>query len=132
MVTIKRRTVWNVALGLLAGLIVLVVIGVGSLWLWFDHAGGEPPQLSEGALQGFATGDETWTRRLAETFPVGTSETILTARLRQEGFEVAAASRSARYEWGSGFPCLYMLTASWSAESGRVTAISGRYSNACM
>ncbi|MDP3800896.1 hypothetical protein [Brevundimonas sp.] len=130
--TLSRRPILKTALALILGLVLLPGASFVALGLWFEQAEGAPPQLADGALHDFGVRNENWSRHLAETFPVGTPEATVTARLREEGFEIAPTNRSARYEWGSGFPCVYTLTATWSAESGRVTEISGDYLNACM
>lgn len=130
--TAHHRHVLKILLGAVLGIVLLAGISVAVLSFWFDQAEGAPPPLSDGALQDFAVGHETWSRRLAETFPVGTPEATVLARLEDEGFETTPGGRTAHYEWGSGFPCIYTLTASWTTESGKITAISGDYLNACM
>src|ERR1700722_103458 len=68
-----------------------------------------PPAIAEGApfdwLYGWPA-DPKWTAILKRRFPPGSSEAALETTLRQQGFKIDAANKSAIYDWRR--PCLYL------------------------
>ena len=125
------RKILKIVLAIVLVLLAVVVAGVVAIWIWLEQAQGRPPELAEGALSDLGSPSESWSLRLVETFPAGTPDAAVRARLSEDGFKVAPTENTATYDWGNGIPCNYTLTAAWTLEGGKLSSISGSHSNAC-
>jgi hypothetical protein len=89
------------------------------------------PKLASGLPRSFGSTSD-FDNRLKEQFPIGSSERQLTVELRLERFTPRAGGDPGKvYQFASvferrDFPCHETWTVLWSAELGRITAISGR------
>lgn len=114
--------------------VMALCVGGGVAWNkvlwrmgWFDG----PPTLAKGMPPQVGQVSGAWSVRLRQAFPLGSSESRMTARLEREGFEVDAERRRAAYGWAA-YPCVYTLTVNWRADgSRRVRDIQGGLHNAC-
>ena len=131
MKTGRGNRVLRVALALLITTVALALAGFAALWIWMASTEGHPPRMFSDLPVDFRN-ERPATARMAETFPPGTPEGVLVARLQEEGFEVDKTSRRAVYAWGNGFPCSYSVDATWTAKDGRITSSRALYGNACM
>ena len=88
-----------------------------------------------------ATVDQTrveFDARVRNRYPVGSDEQPLVAELRKERFKLAedlgkpnADRLSAVYE-SNGLACRLRWAVYWAADQGKITAISGEYSQVCL
>jgi len=118
----------------LSVLAILLCIAGGLTWnavLWRSGWFKKAPEIAKG-LPAFAGSESRpWTRRLNQTFPIGSREAPMLAALHKQGFVVDPTTRHAAYGWAV-FPCVYTLTVTWRAdELGRVRAVQGGLLNAC-
>jgi hypothetical protein len=121
------------ALLLICGLALFALAGA-VVW----YAGGwrmgwtqGPPQIASNMWPTAGPFSPSWTRRLRERFPIGSSEKELLRTLQREGFEIDYQRRFAAFGWAR-YPCVYTLTARWRADSaGRVREVEGGLLNAC-
>jgi hypothetical protein len=93
-----------------------------------------PPRIAQGidfAWPGNWANNPQWNAVLARRFPKGSSEATLQSTLREQGFEIDAPARTARYEWG-GMPCLYTLRVDWTAEARKLKAVDGGFGMGCL
>lgn len=114
----------------------LGLMAVGGALAWYGMAWrmgwfSGPPRLASGLWAVTGTISPTWSRRLIDRFPIGSTEARLMTELRAEGFEVDGGRKLAGYGWAR-YPCIYTLTVRWRADSaGRVRAVQGGLHNAC-
>jgi hypothetical protein len=109
----------------LTGAVVWVSAGWRTGWL------SGPPKIAQNMFPVAGSVSPTWSRRLRERFPIGSSEKELVSRLKREGFEVNLPRKVAGFGWAR-YPCVYTLTVVWRADaSGRVRAVQGGLLNAC-
>jgi hypothetical protein len=115
-------------------LALTLCVGGGVAWnrvLWRMGWFQGPPALAKGMPPQVGSESRAWSYRLRQAFPLGSSESRMTARLKRDGFEVDAERRRAAYGWAA-YPCVYTLTVTWRADgSRRVRDIQGGLHNAC-
>jgi hypothetical protein len=91
--------------------------------------------LGRGLPETFGPAAPYFDTRLKERFPVGSDATKLVTELRNEGFAVKGAREpnqfSARYQ-AHGLVCKKSWTVHWTAEQGKIAAISGSHNQACL
>lgn len=117
--------VCGLALLMMAGAVVWYAAG----WRqgWFEG----PPPIAQNMWPMPGSYSPSWSRRLHERFPIGSSEKGLVQALRREGFEINQSRRQAGYGWAK-YPCVYTLTVMWRADGlGRVRELQGGLLNAC-
>ena len=102
--------VCGLALLLMAGAVVWYAGG------WRQGWTSGPPPIAQNMWPTPGSYSPSWSRRLRERFPIGSSEKDLIRDLRREGFEINRARRIAGYGWAR-YPCVYTLTVAWRAES---------------
>jgi hypothetical protein len=131
------------------GIALILFIGLAGLWLVNPmlngymrakifgigfHEPAEPPAIARDVdfdWQRGRKGDSEWTDVLRQTFPTGSQEADLEKTLRDQGFKIDTARRSARYQWGT-MPCLFTVRVTWTtAGNGRIVSVSGSNAAAC-
>ena len=115
-------------IGLAVG--VALLVGWAALYLWFDYwvktQREPPPALAAGLTAPY----EQWPALVQRTFPEGTPEAVMVARLKADGFQVDPVAHRAFYDW-KDFPCIGRASVEWSAGDGRVTRVDGDWQNVC-
>ena len=110
----------------LIGLALLVLLSACS-----DQA----PPLGRGLPETFGPAAPYFDTRLKKRFPIGSDATKLVTELRNEGFAVQGGREpnqfSARYQ-AHGLVCKKSWAVYWTAEQGKVAAISGSHDQACL
>jgi len=111
-----------------------LLIGVALLVLLSACSDRAPP-LGRGLPETFGPTAPYFDTRLKERFPVGSDATRLLTELRNEGFAVKGDREpnqfSARYQ-AHGLVCKKSWTVYWTAEQGKIAAISGSHNQACL
>ncbi|KMO27782.1 hypothetical protein VP06_29850 [Methylobacterium aquaticum] len=98
------------------------------------------PALVRGLPARFADADSAFRARVAEAFPLGSSEEILIRRLRGEGFDVHAldrrgSDRSEARGASVSLPssaCTLTWRVRWRAQAGTIVSASGDYGGTCL
>lgn len=110
-----------------------LLIGVPLLVLLSACSDRAPP-LGRGLPETFGPTAPYFDTRLKERFPVGSDAVKLVTELRNEGFTVKGGRDpnqfSARYE--AGLVCKKSWAVYWTAEQGKIAAISGSHNQACL
>lgn len=132
------------------GIALILFIGFAGLWLanpvvygfmrakilgiGFDGPGA-PPAIAKDIDFDWQRGGKNnseWTDVLRQSFPMGSQEVDLQKTLRNQGFKIDAARRSARYQWGT-MPCLFTVRVRWTTEgNGRIVSVNGSNAAACV
>ncbi|KQP95460.1 hypothetical protein [Methylobacterium sp. Leaf117] len=125
---------------LLGGAVLLTVTTLVAVPFWAvltampDRA---RPSLVQNLPPEFARGDAAFAARIADTFPLGSSEGGLISRLRAEGFSSdppAANPAEGRRAWFvlSEPSCTLTWRVGWRAEDGRLASVAGAYGGTCL
>ncbi|MBB3870844.1 hypothetical protein [Brevundimonas mediterranea] len=89
----------------------------------------KPPPIAEGMEVSIA--NEEWPPRLAQRFPLGSSEAELVTTLSSQGFIIDQSKRTAKAEWSSGV-CRNELDVVWQTDDvGQLVSVGGRYFPVC-
>jgi hypothetical protein len=124
--TIKSR------LKRLPALLFVGLVASCSTWFWRDDR-PLPPLLAQGLEQDISLAKSQFAQRIAERFPLGSSERQLVWELWQEGFRLAPGHETSASFTITGFPCELFWGIDWkSDDSGRLTYIAGRYNPTCI
>jgi hypothetical protein len=97
-----------------------------------------PPPIARNLPSVFAAAQPVFNQRVKERFPVGSHEQTLLAELRREGFTLSpknvapTPSKSEAVYTVHRVACRRDWRILWSANDGKITAISGRYGAACL
>jgi hypothetical protein len=97
-----------------------------------------PPPIGRNLPSAFAAAQPVFNQRVKERFHVGSDEQTLLAELRREGFTLSPKnvapppSKSEAVYTVHQVACRLDWRILWSANDGKITAISGRYGAACL
>lgn len=77
--------------------------------------------------------DRVFDQWVKSKFPAGSDESNLIAELRRERFNVTySSSRSSATRDIGGIPCRRTWTISWTAQTGKITDVTGNYRETCL
>jgi hypothetical protein len=93
----------------------------------------EPPPPIARDLPPGTSPDTAFDQRVKSQFPVGSDESNLVAELRRESFKVTySSSHSSATRDIEGLPCRRIWTISWSAQTGKITDVTGNFREICL
>ena len=117
----KRPVFWRRVIS--AIVIVLIIFGLRHCYA----------PITWGLSGGIRSTDESWSSRIHEVYPDGTTENWLVWSLRAQGFRVNRKDGSAVLETGIFPVCDFYYDVAWSAtDGGRVRNVHGRVEDVCV
>ncbi|WP_404336724.1 hypothetical protein AB2M62_00070 [Sphingomonas sp. MMS12-HWE2-04] len=117
----RRKLLRRVAAGVALGL-----AGVAASRLLFAD---DTPALLRDLPTGADARDRAFSERIAQHFPVGTSEAQVRQQLAAQGFTVRAERRA---DWQHArYPCRDFAQVEWEVANGRITATRALVWQAC-
>jgi hypothetical protein len=76
--------------------------------------------------------EQRWNAIVQRYFPPGTKVQNMLVVLKDQGFAINTARRSASYDWG-GMPCLYSVSVDWRENAvQRIATVNGRAYSSCL
>ncbi|MCK2056030.1 hypothetical protein [Methylobacterium sp. 37f] len=95
------------------------------------------PPLLRDLPAGFAQADAAFAARIADTFPLGSPESVLVQRLQAEGFgrDLMAADPSDERRMRftvSESSCTLTWRVRWGVEVGRLATVAGKHDGRCL
>jgi hypothetical protein len=127
-----------IPVGVLAALALFTLVPLTVFVISLYLKAGAPPPIARDKQMHFGVPSAEWTTVLQTKFPIGTPHSMIVTTLTYEGFKVEPSPVFphrfiATYGWGSGFPCVYALSAEWFVDaSDKLESIGGNYTNACL
>jgi hypothetical protein len=90
------------------------------------------PELGRGLSPTFSRANDEFAQRIARAFPAGTQEEVVIKKLKDQGFKVSSAGRSAQFT-KSRFPCELHWSIRWEVSEDRtIRRIEAKYGGACL
>jgi hypothetical protein len=130
--TVRTRSIVRAIGGLIKVIVGVAITLLVTVYFFLFPPLPVVPELGRGLSPTFSRANDEFVQRIARAFPVGTQEEVVIKTLKDQGFKVSSARRSAQFT-KSSFPCELQWYVRWDVSEDRtIRKIEARYGGACL